>query len=220
MESEFYTVNPDGCEELAKRVVTARCKNLEQVYTLHGEKTESKKKLNYYTDSFDEQQMYSKAGTTVVITGKMDQSYYLNGLNRNIVIFKTKIKHVMVRLCEDTRIFLNGGTVVGIDIMHGSNISLRTPKHNFTNVENSSFAKLNGDVDSDSLIHVTKSMDVFVNHKNLMVNPFHTKPLKMVFHSSNNEERLDIGELSISPTAESTLERWSSKLMLMGNNSQ
>ncbi|GAH10159.1 unnamed protein product, partial [marine sediment metagenome] len=77
---------------------------------------------------------------------------------------------------------------------------------------------LGGTIDNNSLIHVTKSLDVFVNHKNLMVNPFHTKPLKMVYKNNNEYDRLDIGELSKSPTADSCSERWQTKLMLLGQD--
>lgn len=203
-------------EEIAQQVVTRRCKNIAQVFTLHGEKSETKKKLNNYNNFFEEQEMYTKGGTTIVIEGKMEESYDLEGLNRNIVIFKTKIKHLVIRACDDTRIFLNGGTIAGVDIMYGSNVSLRTSKHNYVNIEESSLTKVTGEVDDNTLIHVTKSLDVFVNHKNLRTNPFMTKPLKMVYKNQENEDRLDIGELSVSPVAESANERWDSKLMLMG----
>lgn len=219
--AEFWNednFNEERAEQLAQQVLAGRTKNLLQVYTLHGEKSQTKKKLNNYLNTFDDHEMYVKAGTTIVVDGRINESYCLEGLNRNTVVFKNKIKHVVVRKCDDTKVHLNFGTIAGIDIMYGSNVSLRTPKHNFTNIEESSFTKLGGDVDDNSLIHVTKSMDVFVNHKNLRVNPFSSKPLKMVYKNNDEQYRLDIGELSSSPVAESTSERWESKLMLLGKN--
>lgn len=221
MLPEFWNkqnFDKDRDEEIAQQVVTGRCKNIAQVYTLHGENSKTKKKLNNYNTFFEDHEMYTKGGTTIVIEGKMDESYDLEGLKRNIVVFKTKIKHLLIRACDDTRIFLNGGTIAGVDIMYGSNVSLRTPKHNYVNIEESSLTNVTGEVDDNTLIHVTKSLDVFVNHKNLRANAFMTKPLKMVYKNQGNEDRLDIGELSISPTAESTNERWESKLMLMGRD--
>lgn len=223
MEPEFWTegnFNKDRDQEIAEQVVIHRSKNQNQVFTLHGEKSRTKKRLDHYkgTDFGDNAELYTKGGITIIIDGKMEQSYCLNGLNRNTVVFKRKVKHVMIRNCDDTRVYLNSGTIAGIDVLFGSNVSIRTPKHNFTNVEQSQHTQLGGTVDKDSVIHVTQSLDVFVNHKNLMVNPFHTKPLKMVYKNNSDHERLDIGEMSKSPTADSCAERWQTKLMLLGND--
>ncbi len=219
MDPEFWdeiNFKGDSDQEIAKRVADNRNENIKQVLTLHGEKSQTKKRLNTYANSFDDNtELYSKAGTTITIDGLMNHSYCLDGLNRNTVVFKSKIKHVMVRNCDDTRIYLNGGTIAGIDVLFGSNVSIRTPKHNFTNVEESSHTILGGDIDRDSLIHVTKSLDVFVNHRNLNVNPFSDKPLKMVYKTDKTTDRLDIGEMSISPVADSCNERWANKLMMM-----
>lgn len=223
MNPEFWdqrNFSKDHDQEVAKLVVANRTKNQNQIFTLHGEKSQTKKRLNIYDNQtgFVQPELYTKGGATIIIDGAMERSYCLNGLNRNTIVFKRKVKHVMVRNCDDTRIHFNQGTIAGIDILYGSNVSIRTPKHNFTNVEQSSHTKLGGTVDSDSLIHVTQSLDVFVNHKNLMVNPFSTKPLKMVYKSRSDQDRLDIGEMSKSPTADSTAERWQTKLMLMGRD--
>lgn len=223
MDPEFWdrgNFSKNRDQEVAQLVVTNRTKNQNQVYTLHGEKSQSKKRLDHYTNEsgFDQSELYTKGGETIIIDGSMERSYCLDGLNRNTVVFKQKVKHVMVRNCDDTRIYFNRGTIAGIDILYGSNVSIRTPKHNYTNVEQSNHTKLGGTVDSNSLIHVTQSLDVFVNHKNLMVNPFSTRPLKMVYKSNADQDRLDIGEMSKSPTADSTAERWETKLMLMGRD--
>jgi len=212
--------NKDRDKQIAEQIVTQRGRNQKQVFTLHGEKSQTKKHLyDYKGTSFGNMsELYTKGGTSIIIDGKMERSYCLDGLNRNTVLFKNKIKHVMVRNCDDTRVYLSSGTIAGIDVLYGSNVSLRTPKHNYTNVEQSTCTKLRGVVDNDSLIHVTQSLDVFVNHKNLMVNPFHTKPLKMVYKTNSEHERLDIGEMSTSPTADSCADRWETKLMLMGQD--
>jgi hypothetical protein len=206
-------------QEVAQLVATNRTKNINQVFTLHGEKSKTKKRLNHYNKDIQFKnlsELYTKPGTSIVIDGSMELSYCLNGLNRNTIVFRNKVKHVMIRNCDDTRIYLSGGTIAGIDLLYGSNVSIRTPKHNYTNVEQSNHTRLAGTVDNDSLIHVTKSLDVFINHKNLMVNPFSTKPLKMVYKTNDTQNRLDIGEMSKSPTADSTSERWQTKLMLIG----
>ena len=219
MDPKFWkeeNFNKDYDQEVAEKVVTGRAKNQRQVFTLHGEKSKSKKQLDHYHTGFNDQELYAKAGVSIVIDGEMESSYCLDGLNRNTVVFRNKVKHVMVRNCDDTRVHLNGGTIAGVDVLFGSNVSLRTPKHNYTNVEQSNHTQLSGTVDNDSLIHVTKSMDVFVNHKNLMVNPFANQPLKMVYKNNQDQNRLDIGELSKSPTADSCNERWETKLMLIG----
>ncbi len=221
MDPEFWNeknFDKNRDQEVAQLVASNRTKNILQVCTLHGEKSKTKKRLdNYGDDQFNNRsELYTKPGISIIIDGSMELSYYLNGLSRNTIVFKTKVKHVMIRNCDDTRIYLNNGTIAGIDLLFGSNVSIRTPKHNFTNVEHSNHTRLGGMVDNDSLIHVTKSLDVFVNYKNLMVNPFSTKPLKMVYKSSKDQNRLDIGELSISPTADSTSERWQTKLMMIG----
>ncbi len=206
-------------QEVAELVCDNRCKNQRQVFTLHGEKSKTKKRLDKYVGTdFNGPELYTKGCINITITGDMKKSYCLDGLNRNTVVFKRKVKHVMIRNCDDTRVYLNNGTIAGIDVLFGSNVSLRTPKHNYTNVEQSHNTKLNGTVDNNSLIHVTQSLDVFVNHKNLMVNPFHTKPLKMVYKNNNEHNRIDIGELSKSPTADSCKERWQTQLMLMGRD--
>ncbi len=224
MDPHFWdegNFNKNRDQEVAQMVGTNRIKNQQQIYTLHGEKSKSKKQLDHYKDqtSFgNDSELYTKAGTSIVIDGSMERSYCLDGLNRNTVVFKNKIKHVMVRNCDDTRIYIQGGTIGGIDVLFGSNVSIRTPKHNFTNVELSQHTQLGGTVDSDSLIHVFQSLDVFVNHKNLMVNPFSTKPLKMVYKTNDTQDRLDIGEMSKSPTGDSTSERWQTQLMLIGRD--
>lgn len=220
MNPEFYNFSNfnDFTDEIVSNVVTNKCKNIKQLFTLHGEKTETKKNLTKYLNDFTESEMYTLAGTTIIITGCMDNSYCLYGLNRNNVVFKNKVKNIMIRSCNDTRIHLNEGTIAGIDILFGCNVSLRTPKHNFTNVEQSNHTFLSGTVDSDTLIHITQSMDVFVNHKNLRVNPFVTEPLKLVYQANQQNERIDIGEMSKSPIADSCDERWKTKLMIMGND--
>ena len=224
MDPHFWdegNFNKNRDQEVAQMVGTNRIKNQQQIYTLHGEKSQTKKRLDHYKDqtSFGNiPELYTKGGTSIVIDGSMERSYCLDGLVRNTVVFKKKVKHVMVRNCDDTRIYIQGGTIAGIDVLFGSNVSIRTPKHNYTNVEQSHHTQLRGTVDGDSLIHVTKSLDVFVNHKNLMVNPFHTKPLKMVYKTNDTQDRLDIGEMSKSPTADSTSERWQTQLMLLGRD--
>jgi len=223
MDPKFFleaNFNKNHDQEIAQQVATNRTKNLQQVFTLHGEKSQSKKKLdNYEEPNFgNSHELYTKGGKSIVIDGQMKRSYCLDGLNRNTVVFKNKVKHIMIRNCYDTRIYLNGGTIAGIDVLYGSNVSLRTPKHNYTNVEHSQHTNLGGTIDNNSLIHVTKSLDVFVNHKNLMVNPFHSKPLKMVYKNNQDQDRLDIGELSVSPVSDSCAKRWQTKLMLMGQD--
>lgn len=223
---EIIIMNPEFWEEtnfiknqeIAQQVSINRSKNLQQVFSLHGEKSQSKKKLyNYEGTNFgNSHELYTKGGKSIVIDGQMERSYCLDGLNRNTVVFKNKVKHIMIRNCDDTRIYLNGGTIAGIDVLYGSNVSLRTPKHNYTNVEHSQHTNLGGTIDNNSLIHVTKSLDVFVNHKNLMVNPFHSKPLKMVY--KNNQDQDDIGEISVSPVSDSCVKRWQTKLMLIGQD--
>ena len=181
-------------KEIAEQVATNRTKNQKQVYTLHGEKSETKKSLDFYSDGFEkDNELCIQAETDIVIDGVMDRSYCLDGLHKNKITFNHKIKHVMVRNCNQTEIVLNNGTIAGIDILYGSNVSIKTPKHNYTNVEQSNLTRLGGAVDDDSLIHVTKSMDVYVNQTNLMVNPFHSKPLKMVYsgHNSTNDSDLN-----------------------------
>ena len=219
MEPEFWKESNFEDHEVAQLVAYGKTKNQKQVYTLHGENSETKKLLNHYEDTFDENELYTMGGKTVIIDGPMERSYCLEGLNQNIIVFKEKIKHVMIRHCDDTRVYLNGGSIAGVDVLYGSNVSLRTPKHNYTNVEQSSDVQLSGTVDCDSLIHITQSLDVFINRKNLMINPFSSaKPLKMTYKDNTEHERLDIGELSVSPVAESCDERWKTKLMLMGQD--
>ena len=228
MDPEFWkelNFNKNHDQLIAEQVVTHRCKNQKQVFMLHGEKSQSKKLLNKYTGtSFDDAELYVIAGSNVVINGVMKRSYCLNGLKRNIVVFKNKVKHVMVRNCEDTQVFLENGTIAGIDVLYGSNVSLKTSKHNFTNIEYSNLTNLKGDIDNDSLIQVTKSLDVYVNQKNLMVNPFHTKPLKMVYQSNNlsniqkPKKQKTNPSMSISPVSDSCFERWKTKLMLVGQD--
>ena len=222
MNPEFYNESNfigETDQEIAERVATKRAENIKQVVTLHGPKSDTKKFLQLYDTEFTESEMEARPGT-IIIDGLMNHSYCLYGLDKNVVIFKRKIKHVMVRGCDNTKIYLNGGTIAGIDVLFGTNVSVRTSKHNFTNVEESSNIQLNGTVDHDSLIHVTKSLDVFVNKKNLIVNPYNNRPLKLVYNSEehNTEHNTESGKerLSISPTADSCNERWQSKLMLMG----
>ena len=196
---------------IAKTVSTNIYKTQNLIFTLHGDKSKTKKKLKPYEVSFDnELERYVEMGKTVVINGSKNKSYWLDGLNKNTIVFKSKVNHIMIRGCDDTRIYLNGGTISGIDILKGSNVSVRTPKHNYTNVEISNNTTLGGTIDNNSLIHVTNSMDVIVNHKNLHVNPFIKAELKLVYTTDDNQERLDIGELSSSPT--------DTKLYMIPNN--
>ena len=219
MEPEFWTERNFEEREVAQLVAYGKTKNQKQVYTLHGENSETKKSLHPYEGNFDENELSIQSGKTTSIDGPMERSYCLEGLNQNIIVFKGKIKHVMIRHCDDTRVYLNGGSIAGVDVLYGSNVSLRTPKHNYTNVEQSSDVQLSGTVDCDSLIHITQSLDVFINNRNLMITPFSSeKPLKMTYKDNSEHERLDIGELSISPVAESCDERWKTKLMLMGQD--
>lgn len=200
-----YFDDPDQDSKVAKIVSNNVVKTQLLVFTLHGEKSVDKKMLNKYKNKFNESELYTKSGTTVVIDGNINYSYMLEGLNRNTVVFKNKINHLMIRNSDDTRIYLNNGTISGIDILKNVNVSVRTPKHNFTNVEKSTYTRLGGTVDDNSLIFVSNSMDVFVNHKNLMVNPFSQSELKLVYKTSDNEERIDIGELSCSPNNRSNI---------------
>ena len=208
--------NPETNEtdEVAKIVSTNVCKTQQLVFTLHGEKSKTRKRLDIYAGSFNKSELYTKAGTTVVIGGNSERSYVLDGLNRNTIVFKRKINHLMIRDSDDTRIYLNGGTISGIDVLKGSNVSVRTPKHNFTNVEKSHHTQLGGAVDDDTLIHVTHSMDVFVNQKNLGVNPFSQSQLKLVYTTNDDENRIDIGEMSCSPTDRSFAFERPTKLMI------
>jgi len=215
---EDENFNNETNEDIARKVVSCRIENIKQVYTLHGEKSKTKKKLKQYVDRFEDNEMYIKSGKTVIIEGSIQDSYFLNGLNRNTLVFKKKIKHIVIRDCTDCKVYINKGTVAGCDVMYGSNVSVITSKHNFVNVEQSSYTRLFGDIDQDSLIHVTQSLDVFANQKNLKVNGYNTKPLKMVYKSSedNNQNAEKLCEMSISPTAESGAEQWGTRLMIMG----
>jgi hypothetical protein len=156
---------------VAERVADNRTKNIKQVYTLHGERSETKKELKPYENitSFpdSEYELSTEDGLTLVIDGPMERSYCLYGLTDNTVVFINKIKHVMIRDCHNTKIYVNNGSIAGIDVLFGCNVSIRTPRHNFANIEHSSNTQLGGKIDQDSLIHVTNSLDVSVNKKNL-----------------------------------------------------
>ena len=146
-------------------------------------------------EEFNYLEQYSKAGETSVIKGSKEKSYCLDGLNRNTVVFRTKVNHIMIRGCDDTKIYLNGGTISGIDVLKGSNISVTTPKHNFTNVEISNYTQLKGLLDKNTLIYIINSIDVFVNQKNIGVNPFNQ--LKLVYKKYDYQERINIGNIPI-----------------------
>ncbi len=183
----------DKLHEIAKIVSDNVRKNQQQTFTLHGEKNIS---LELYGDrkDFDKLELYTTKGKTIIIDGSKERSYCLYGLNSNIVVFKSKVNHILIRKCYDTKIYLNGGTISGIDILKGSNVSVRTPKHNFTNIEHSSDTHLGGSIDDDTLIYIEGSVGVFVNCKDMNINPFSSSQLKLEY-----KEEINTVELSSSP---------------------
>ncbi len=193
MDQQFWDEDNFN-DEVAKIVSDNAYKNQLQNLTLHGEKSITKKQLNTYDKDkyFNDNELYTTAGKTIVVEGTQDKSYCLNGLIRNIVVFKNKINHLMIRNSTDTVIYLNRGTISGIDILKGCNVSVRSTIYNFANVEQSTYTTLGGTIDDNTLIHVTNSMDVFVNHKNLKVNPFCRSEFKLVYTIDSDQERIDI----------------------------
>ena len=190
--------------EVAKTVSLNVSKTQRLVFTLHGEKTESKKKLQIYSSEGFKQssELSVKAGATVVIDGSSRYSYCLEGLRNNTVVFKNKINHLMIRNSDDTRVYLNSGTISGIDILKGSNVSVRTSKHNFTNVEQSQVTSLDGEINTDTLIHVTNSIDVIVNEQSINANPFARTQLQLTDSDgtdSDTPEHNNVRGLSSSP---------------------
>nr|QBK91636.1 MAG: adenylate cyclase associated protein [Pithovirus LCPAC302] len=187
-------------KDIAKTVLENVKKGQNQTFTLHGSRSETNKSLHIYNNEEElfELELYVNTGT-VIVNGSKNRSYCLYGLSKSTIVFKKKINHLLIRDCDDVKIYLNGGTISGIDILKGSNVSVRTPKHNFTNVEHSNLTHLNGTLDDDTLIHITRSMDVFINRENMNINPFSQSQLKLVYKTDDNEERIDIGDLSTSP---------------------
>lgn len=102
-------------------------------------------------------------------TGK---SYFLDGLVNSVLIFPEKINHLLVRNCESVIVHLLGGTISGIHVLYGVNITISTSKHNWTSVEYVGGSQLSGELDADSQVHVDGSMDVSMNGEILPVNPF------------------------------------------------
>lgn len=110
-------------------------------------------------------------GNMLVIkeTGK---SFFLDGLVKCVLIFPDKINNLLVRDCDSVTVHLLGGTISGIHVLYGTNITISTSKHNWTSLECVGGSDLKGEMDSTSRVNVDGSMDVSMNGELLPVNPF------------------------------------------------
>lgn len=107
------------------------------------------------------------------------QSFILSGLD-DVTIRITgnsngtpgKVNHILIRECNNTRIQIDGGVISGITILKGKRVIVDLPVQNTTAIEQTSDSIIRGRITPDSVIYVTASQEITINHEILPINPF------------------------------------------------
>lgn len=162
----------------ATNVFNCAIRTQSHVYTIHGPGSEHEDKETFphvhNTTQVQGQDLYCKAGEVVHINPHTDNliSIILSGLRKNTVIIHGKLNHILVRRSEGIKLFIERGTMSGVDILHCRNMLVQMPYHNFTNLEYGEGVYFQADVNDVSQLHITGSIDVKLNEMSLPINPF------------------------------------------------
>jgi hypothetical protein len=174
------------------------------MFTIHGPLSDTRK--TFLSDFFqypEEEETKAPAGKKIVIYPLNNKhSYMFNGLVGNPITIISKINHLVIRDCKDLVIDIQEGTISGVDILRGNNISIQTTVHNSTNAEYVNKTDLKGKVDSDSRISVRNCWDVHVNEKSVPITPFHSTLV------TSDGDNLETSVLSKSAPSKITLLNW------------
>jgi hypothetical protein len=99
-------------------------------------------------------------------------SYIFNGLQDTRVVIHEKVNHVLIRECRDCRFLLSGGVISGVTILRGRKVGVDLPIQNTTSVEETAEADIHGEVTQDTIIYISGSLDIVINHERMHVHPF------------------------------------------------
>lgn len=144
----------------------------DQIYLIEGPLHEHINEKASCLDHSDLRSKITKAGEILYITHLNNKkSLILSGLCNNKIIIDHKINHILIRKSQQLTIETLG-TISGIDILNCRNVIINVVKHNFTSIEYSDQIDLYGEIDEISQIRISNCLDINVNNKQLMINPF------------------------------------------------
>jgi hypothetical protein len=166
----------DAAHETADTVYQCVISAQDKIFIIHGNLAdcENAKTLPIFTGKLDTTaSYYLPKGQPVTISFDINGiSLILSGLDHNVINIDNKINHLIIRKSYNSAINIKEGTVSGLDLLHCHNMVIKTPKHNFTNLEYNETIKLYALVDDISQLHISGSMDIWVNDIKLQINPF------------------------------------------------
>ena len=113
-----------------------------------------------------------RGGAHVINCDSIKNSYIFNGLDDAIIRLRGKINHVLIRDCRYTRFQIDDGVISGVTIFKGKKVIVDLPEQNTTAVEQTSETIVRGYLTPNTIIYVTASQDIIINHENLHVHPF------------------------------------------------
>lgn len=180
----------ESLNEVAERTATNAISCQKNILVLVGDVIYQKNPTKYYhIDTFVSNSMnnfWVPHNHRTVLYPKQTESFILDGLNNNQIIFEGKFNHLTLRQCYNIELILSYSPISGIDFLETENIKIRSTSYNSTNIEYCSNTMIEGEMlDSHLIVH--SSVDVNINSQTLNVNPFKRECFDFV--NNNNLSR-------------------------------
>ncbi len=116
--------------------------------------------------------LIERGGAHVLTCDSNKNSFIFNGLDDAIIRVRGKANHVLIRDCRHSRFQIDDGVISGVTIFKGKKVLVDLPEQNTTAVEQTLETTVRGHVTPNTIIYVTASQDIIINHENLHVHPF------------------------------------------------
>lgn len=155
-------------KETARIIAECVTKIQDRVKTFHGPGGERRDSVLLPEYPEDSDEYYVPRGKTIRITEE-GYSYIFTGLVDNQVILNNRSSHILIRKSMGTTYTFKKDSISGIDILYVSEVKIKVPCLNYTNLEFVNKINLNGAVDSITKIYVTGSIDIKIN--DMEINP-------------------------------------------------
>lgn len=150
-------------DEIARNVAqSSQESNSHKLFIVGPRANEGEKKHGFFI---------SQGSVQVLNPRSNKDSFILNGLFDATLRICGKINHLLIRDCQQTRIQLES-LISGVSILKSQGINLDLSFQNTTFIEETSEARIYGEVTPETLIYISSSMNIKINDEDLMINPF------------------------------------------------